>query len=480
MPSPSFKRIVMFTLRIMLASSLILILGGANFALNANPLPTGTVQVALGSIENLIIKASEDVTETTEIKVYGTVSEEEDAYTKINERIQAFLDEKDLKTGIEANKNGKSIYYATEVVPMNVLHADFEKSKYLAYRKAYQAALGEHVKAIGQRIVTDTVRKAYADNSSGDNLFPEEATKADPTLNSVFEKVIALTGSKLDEALTDMGVNPTQYDAAPKDKKRDLLNNSFVEKTIIEASKSLGGLSVVQTFFEIDNKGEAYIGVIVMYSPSMEGIAKSLRAGQKPAMENIGKPLSVSLPLDNPEALYRTLGPRLMLDENGPVVIAFGQWSNSYKGSNSRLKAEKRKHAEQQADMTATSQISEFLGLSFTTKEESEIGEMQKVTEVKYDADGTIQELDTSSLIDTSLKQAQTKSSHFLQGLSTLKKWNYTTPQGHEVVGVIKIYNFNAIDTVKNMNKPKQVDTSQNNSGSSSGAGAVVPDLNVF
>lgn len=471
----------MTALKFIIASCLsISILGAVSFESNAEEISATTETPVNANSETLAAKAAEDIQDTSEIKVYGTVTEGKDAYTQINERINAFMSEKGLKSGIEANKNNKTIYSALEPVLMNATQADFEKSKYLAYRKAYQAALAEHVKAVGQRVTSETIKKAYADNSSSNNPFPPVANGSTSELGSVLDKVIVLAGTHLDEALTGMGVDPSQYNAVPADQKRDLLRNHFTEKTVLEASKSLAGLSVVQTFFELDTKGEAYVGVIVMYSPAMEGIAKSLQAGQKPAMAKIGRPLTEIIPLDNPAALYNTLGPRLMLDENGPVVIAFGQWSNSYKGSNSQLKAEKRKHAEQQADMTATAQISEFLGLSFTTKEESEIGEMQEISEVKSGADGTIQELNASTLIDTSLKQARTKSSNFLQGISTLKKWYYTTPQGHEVIGVIKMYNFDSIDTVKNMNTPKLQNTPLSQTNSSSGAGAVVPDLDIF
>ena len=55
------------------------------------------------------------------------------------------------------------------------------------------------------------------------------------------------------------------------------------------------------------------------------------------------------------------------------------------------------------------------------------------------------------ALIDKMYKQAQARTSSYLQGAQILQEWIYETPEGHEVVGVIMTYSFDNIQNAKSV-----------------------------
>ena len=102
------------------------------------------------------------------------------------------------------------------------------------------------------------------------------------------------------------------------------------------------------------------VGVIIVYSPKIESVADAFKMGKKPAMLQLGKPLKELLPLDNNEKLYNMLGSRLLIDDNGPVLVAFGQWANSSVSEDDTLLAEYRDAAFEQARDIAYKEIFNF------------------------------------------------------------------------------------------------------------------------
>ena len=66
---------------------------------------------------------------------------------------------------------------------------------------------------------------------------------------------MALTGAKLDAALKELGIDPVQFNASPADQKKVLLSNQMVTKSVQRFSKSLGGITTIQTFFRNNEEG---------------------------------------------------------------------------------------------------------------------------------------------------------------------------------------------------------------------------------
>ena len=80
-------------------------------------------------------------------------------------------------------------------------------------------------------------------------------------------------------------------------------------------------------------------------------------------------------------------------------------------------------------------------------------------------------------------KQAQARTSSYLQGAQILQEWIYETPEGHEVVGVIMTYSFDNIQNAKSVFDEKTDFNGKENKkqyDSSYSEGAVSMDLNAF
>lgn len=411
------------------------------------------------------------------------VDQEQDPNTMVDQMITGFLSKHDLVLGRNPNKKGKHIYTSIEGVRVPVTHPDFAKFRVTAYDRAYEAALNDFISAQGVRSATEAFSSFFNDNSTDAENFEQELSSGRSSMEALMEKAIALGDAKLSVLLKELGVDPGQYNAMEPDQKKTLLQDSFTKKIITEVGKSLGGVTVVQTFFAEAESGYAAVGVVLCYSPSIEGIAEAFRSGQKPAIAQTGRPLHEILPLDDPAKLYDMLGTRLLLDENGPVVVAFGQWSNSYQGSDQSLLAEYRNAAYGQAESNANSELSSFLNQSFTARTENEQGELLERVRILSGETGLPDDKNSKVDRDRSRASARRTTSAYLTGAVKLKQWRYMTPQGHEVVGVVKAYSFASMEEAKKALKKDSSESQQKVPGDlnpSAREGAVTMDFDTF
>ncbi len=392
----------------------------------------------------------------------------------------------DINNYINTNKlktNGRQIFYGIVRINKEISHPDYARYRVLAYEEAYLQALSKFFRSVAITYKSETLQKVFVDNSSNREDFDKELASEQSSFVSLIDKIMALTGAKLDAALKELGIDPVQFNASPADQKKVLLSNQMVTKSVQRFSKSLGGITTIQTFFRNNEEGFGAVGVIIVYSPKIESVADAFKMGKKPAMLQLGKPLKELLPLDNNEKLYNMLGSRLLIDDNGPVLVAFGQWANSSVSEDDTLLAEYRDAAFEQARDIAYKEISTFLNQSFTSEIETERGKILEEYVVKEGKTGMIEKAKEEALIDKMYKQAQARTSSYLQGAQILQEWIYGTPEGHEVVGVIMTYSFDNIQNAKSVFDEKTDFNGKENKkqyDSSYSEGAVSMDLNAF
>ena len=82
-------------------------------------------------------------------------------------------------------------------------------------------------------------------------------------LDVLLDKAVALTGGKLDQELEKLGIDSTQYKAAPKEKKKTLLKSAITQKSITKALADTSGMIPLQTFEGTDGKGNYAVRVAV-------------------------------------------------------------------------------------------------------------------------------------------------------------------------------------------------------------------------
>lgn len=350
----------------------------------------------------------------------------------------------------------KTFYFSSSMVKATTAESSFGKSRILAYETAYQDALKQFIKSIQTHIATETVSGFFSDNSQLAASYEAELSKGASPLEALANKAVALGDAVISKRLQELGIDPAQYNAAPPDKKKVTLQQTLRKSTIEKTFKIIGGVTPLQTFIGDNGKGNQAVGVLIMHSAKLQAIASDLAKGQKPKVAKQGPPLTQLVPLQDNAKLHDLIGVRVAFDEYGPVIISYGQWSSSYSGADERQKEQHRKGAFSQAETLANAQIAQFLQTNFTSAEKSGVAELEEQAQVTRGADGTVQDMSTDQLIDRRIEHARSESRANLQGASTLKRWVYKTPEGHDMVGVVKTYSFANMEAAKSMSKPAE------------------------
>ena len=343
---------------------------------------------------------------------------------------------------------GKSFYFGSASVDVSRTNADYGKYLSLAYTQAYMKAVNTFSRKINVDVQNEVLTKAFLDASTNARDFPtltEEGGRSD--IEALWLKVSKFTQARLDKGLRELGVDPKQFDAVDPDQKKKIFEDALTNKTIERTSIALGGINVVGNFV---HEGEtSQVGVVIAYSPSIEGLAQSLRMGKKPAIQAVGQPLDVQIPLDG-KVLMDMYGPRLMIDENGPAIVSFAFWSPE-PAPTPQLRSRYRELAMNQARSEATAQIARFLMLSYSANSEAIKGKASSIDAVKSGKDGSVTDKIANAITDITSEDSIARTSATLTGLNTVREWKANLDSGTELVGAVMSYSFADIQYVKSI-----------------------------
>lgn len=407
----------------------------------------------------------------------------------IEDVIQDYLDANDLVAG-ETNKNGKVIFTATAPVGRNKAHAEYVRSVELAYEEAYNKALEESAKYAAGVAAFEATRGFFSDTSTDARDFDSKSlSDGTSKVEAIFKKLLALGEAELDEQLRKLGVDPSEYASRPPDEKKVLLQNHLMRIVTTQASLMQSGIVPIQNFIVEDKKGNAAVGIVLMRSPTTESVAQSLRGGVKPALKNVGKPLREQLPIKDPEKLRDMWGTRLMIDEQGPVLVSFSFWAPTFQGKDESIASQYAAAAQRQAEELARGRIAQFLSLSFRTKSEAQSGFNQEAAIVKRGVDGSKEDVTETVVKSIQNMQSRLRAKANISGAKKIRNWRYTDENGHRIVGTIYAYSYQGVQDAKDMNSSKPLVgmslEEKNPSNTSSGTtsqrqGAVNSNLDVF
>lgn len=368
----------------------------------------------------------------------------------VKQQIRDWFSKKGITPGFPTKTN-KTYYAGTAVAQLTPEDKNFPKSLQQAFDSAYDKARAEFVfDRVGKQI-SDKEVSTYENQDSDAHKFDPEMCKVSQ-LESIWNKVVALTGAKLDQALVENGIDPEEFKATPKTAQKDLFFEQTVETIVKTATGELMGLLPVQTFIASDKDGTTRVGIIMVYSPKLVAFAADLRNGAAPSFsaKRGGKPISyfANKPVDE---LANILGPRLVFNENSqPMILAYGQWASSYHGNNSRQRERSVDLAFEKADMQATQLIGEFVNGQLESKSEQISGSILRTyleTDCKQQRERT-----ESSSIDRIAKYMRITGSTQLKGSAIVREWSQVNEFGVETVGVIRAFSY---DLVKAHSQPK-------------------------
>ncbi|MGB0919679.1 MAG: DUF6844 domain-containing protein [Alphaproteobacteria bacterium] len=332
------------------------------------------------------------------------------------------------------------------------------RARTIAFNEAVLDATGKFISQISEKIVTETIKQHYADESTlseEDLVYKTAGVEPQSDLVSrVFVKAGFLAERWIDNYLTqELATSTEDVEKMTPAQKVRIFENDVIRKTKRRAAESVSGLAVVKTIEVVDCNGFSAVGVVMVHSPAMKALARAIARGRGVEADGTkkGSPLTDQLGLGNPNTLFKNeFGVRLLRDEFGnPVVVSFGQWAFNNAGNDPNKKARKRAHAMGQARNEARANMSEFLTGRASLVEESQTG----VSEAEYIAvqkDG-IEKFDEADIIDIIAGKTKVRSKVKLEGITEMKGWSVpaASSQNAEIVGSIMIWSPRERDRVR-------------------------------
>ena len=399
----------------------------------------------------------------------------------IRDAIEQYRQKKGLEFGVE-NEKGQIFYSATDTVSVDETNPQWAKWRVVAYKKAYMKIKQDFLESIYGKIIGYTLQEYFKDDSDNQLDFPLPGDpRALTKTGEIWDKLLALSGAKLDKALEDLGIDPTQYKAAPPEQRKKLFKNNLIEKSVTKAAGQLGGLIPIKTFEGFDSKGNYTIGVIAMYYGKLKQLAYDIVKKREPMLtKKGGNPIETYIPKTNKE-LAQAFGVRLAFDETGaPVIISYGQWSYLYKGKNQKKLDRAYEFAEKKAKAESLKQIVQFLNSSAFYKKMEETTALDEEEAIR-DRDGNVRVEDVATMIDRLQSSMKVHFSADLRGMKTYKRWSYKYPNGHEIVGVVTVWtqkDAESVDKIRNwkpgrkkINDDQRIKKSTGSSGVREGVG---------
>lgn len=369
----------------------------------------------------------------------------------IEDFFEEFADKFDIKYGV--SKNAKTFYTGKSTVIINDTDPQFAQALQNAYQKAMLNLQSEFVKDAFGRIATSKIQSYEADNSTNAREF-EELPKGG-TIDQILNKLSKFVGAKLDKALNDLGIDTKSLS---EDRKKTLLKQEFLSKTITSALGSMSGLVPVQTIVT-QRRGEYDVGVIAVISNKTRQLAKDMALSRKSNIKGKGKAISEYLPKDK-KGFLNEYGIRLIYDENGaPVILSYGNWGYVADSSNVKKTNILEDSAKETALTMADAAIVEFINTSISLKDERTTGESYediiKQSINLNDNSTQVQNQNITNIIDRVNSKIKASASGKIRGIRTLKKWSYTSENGIEHVGAVRFYSYENLANANEALKPK-------------------------
>ena len=346
--------------------------------------------------------------------------------------------------GESPNWIGSSVAF----VQVDSAHRDWAKHRALAYKRAWSDLQKQFIETQQIAIKTELIKKLYVDASGDTPQFEPDDYTGSGAIDEFIDKAGAFVAGKLNAALEDLGINPDEYSRNNSTQRKVQVEDSIRQKTVISAVGKTSGLWPLKTFITEVN-GQYAIGVVGLYTPAYEAVARQIATNKYPVPGN--KPGVAPRDLVAPPSsvtLISNFGVRPIRDERGlPALISFGQWGVSKLSNNPAIAATFRQAAFKQARIQADAELAVFLNGSANAADASFVGELaESYTDV--DRSGYSEQGDALTIEDILDQTFTAKGKAKLAGLKDLRSWTYVDAKtGQTLVGVVRYWTVqNALD----------------------------------
>jgi hypothetical protein len=381
----------------------------------------------------------------------------------IDEWSQSVLDKFGL-AGFGEN-NGRFFIFAQQSVLLKPNDAQFADSLVNAYNKAMMKVQEKYLMLRFGKTTVDKIKSFYSDRSTdAKELKLPSPSKAGfiSKLMLLLDKKLDVMGAKLDEELVSMGVDKDSIQSMTPTMKKDIFRDKFVKNTIRKAQGSIIGLVPIQTSVASDKKGRYTIGIVAVASAKTIQIAKDISMQKEPIIKGRGKDIMSLIPKDK-EMFLGTLGTRLSYDMDGtPVIISYGLSSYAPDSDDDYINDELKSNARSMAIANADAQIAELINGQMNAKSQMKTGEeVRKYVQREVRPNSDTVEKTIKNIIKITNKTTKSSASAKLQGISTVKRWNYTSKDKHRYVGVVRVWKYSTLRAINSFNKPKEIQKKQ-------------------
>jgi len=402
---------------------------------------------------------SETLADTNEAPIELSASDQ------IRQALEDYRKAKKIQWGV-SSKGSKIYSYKIKVVEADPNSKSWGKARSLAFD---DALLGAQADFIRDQFGIQTVvmgKKLFEDASDDAEDFESKANSSGMAgkLKAIANKVVALGDATLSDKLNELGVDPSQFDAAPESEKKVLFMEQFTQKAIVRAFGSISGLVPIQTFEGRSETGTHAIAVIMMYSPKLKQLASDIANKRIPILRKTkgkGKPVAAFVPKD-PKTLVNQFGLRVGFDENNvPYLVSYGQWSYIDQDLSERKKERRRESARASAESKADSQITMFLAGRLSYTDEKVTGShVEEVIKGIFNPDGSVstEKIEFENIVDKTNKTIEARAKAEMGARQTVvPMWTYKDAPGakgdevrtydHEIVGVVRAWTLAAAQT---------------------------------
>lgn len=423
-------------------TALVLALTSATYAFaeDSQPMPAANIEIAA---ENALDQQELDTVATNLAK--AAEPEYQDPGVRLEEMIADF---EDSPLG-QSFLSKPGVFYAVgdAWVTGTPESRDWGNARVMAYKEALLKAQAKYIAYLGISIKAESMSRFFKDPSQMPSFEPEELRET-TKVAELLDKALAVAGGKLDQQLTELGIDPEEFAAAPREKRAVLFNKAVSETVKTRARQSLTGVIPMKTFEAYDAQGNHTVAVAIIASNNFRQFIYDVihsKGDLAPKPEKASsEPLRTLLRKDK-RALLSDFGIRRMYDENGyPVLISFGQSSNPYRGNDMQARADEREMSYILARNAAYANFA-YLFNSTGIAEESTSTQMQKkkVGVVRAEGQDVMESEEETqefmSIVDSEISARGSVSN--LPGTRELFRWTTKHPMhGHEINGVVYMW----------------------------------------
>lgn len=385
----------------------------------------------------------------------------DDAYQHVSEQALGFVEHKRDKY----RQQGKQvfIYAGSALVPVRPTHPNWGDARAMAYQEALQKAREALLRQLYLDVSSQTLRRSFKTNQLPE-FTAEELEQS--MMGAVLDKLVALSDAVIDKELEELGVDPSQYAAAPPSKRKQMMQNALTQTITTRARGNISGTMTMKSFEATDKNGNTAVSVVIATSNKMKNMLADFRQSKgqvTPVPARAKQPVRQFLQQNKADLMF-TVGTKVLWDEQGyPVLASFGMAGNECNPSDYESCVDNREFAFISARNSALANIAEAYNLQGTVTSNETKGKDRSRTATTTKVEGnrteTSEELVTKILRETEQMSQMTSSVKGLVGIQTAMQWTAKHPvTQREVNGVVMLWHPQSEASTRTFkqNKPKK------------------------